>query len=328
MNEVLAQTEHRPALTANQILDMARDLDKLRVPYGLVTVVRAIAPTSAYVGAQAIVLSDGTLHGWVGGGCAQDIVIDVAQAVIRTGEPKLVRISNDRRVPDDDIEQRTMACASNGTMELFIHPFGSGAALCVLGTTPAADEARFFADRLGIRMVEVPEQAAIVLIATQGQGDETALESALNSSARHVLMIASRRKAQKLRELMAARGIDESQLARFQAPAGQDVGAQTPSEIALVAVAAVLGFLRAPRGAASEKRSARAALAAPENQFIAAEKQFINPVCGNAIDTANARHVEEFEGTSFYFCCDGCWDTFRKDPAKYASIHQNTRGST
>jgi xanthine dehydrogenase accessory factor len=320
VNQVLAQTEHRPALTANQILDMARDLDKLRVPYGLVTVVRAIAPTSAYVGAQAIVLPDGTLHGWIGGGCAQDIVIDVAQAVIRTGEPKLVRISNDRRVPDDDIEQRTMSCASNGTMELFIHPFGSGAALCVLGTTPAADEARFFADRLGIRMVEIPDQAAVVLIATQGQGDETALESALSSSALHVLMIASRRKAQKLRESMTARGIDESQLARLQAPAGQDVGAQTPAEIALVAVAAVLGLLRASRGAASEKRPIQAALAAPE-------KQFINPVCGKAIDIANPRHVEEFEGTSFYFCCDGCWDTFRRDPAKYAAIHQNTRGS-
>ncbi len=320
MSQTQAQTERRSVPTAGQLTEMARDLDRLRVPYSLVTVVRAIAPTSAYIGAQAIILSDGTLHGWIGGGCAQDVVIDVAQAVIRSGEPKLVRISNDRLVQADDIEQRTMSCASNGTIELFIHPYGSGAALCVLGSTPAADEARFFADRLGIRMVEVPDQAAVVLVATQGQGDEPALESALRSPAGQVLMIASQRKSQRLRELMAARGIDEIRLSRLQAPAGPDVGAQTPSEIALAAIAASLGFLRSAQGRARRSQTGVPALPTSADPFI-------NPVCGKAIPREGARHVEEFDNTSFYFCCDGCWTTFREDPAKYAALYKNSERS-
>jgi xanthine dehydrogenase accessory factor len=195
----------------------------------------------------------------------------------------------------------------------------------VLGTTPAADEARFFADRLGMRMVEIPDQAFIVLIATQGQGDEPALESALLSPAAHVLMIASRRKAQKLRESMSARGIGEPRLARLHAPAGPNLGARTPAEIALVAVAAALGFMRdSPRAEAYAGPEPRAdAWLAPPAAPTPAEK-FLNPVCGNAIDAADPRHIEEFGGVSFYFCCDGCWNTFRADPAKYASIHKNT----
>src|SRR5437773_1941821 len=123
------------------VLDMARELNQRHEPYALITVVRAVAPTSAYLGAQAIVLADGTLHGWIGGGCAKDVVVGAARQAIVKGEPKLVRISNDRLQSQDDIEQHSMSCASNGTIELFIQPYGPQSALCVLGNTPAADEA-------------------------------------------------------------------------------------------------------------------------------------------------------------------------------------------
>ena len=135
-------------MTNDELLEMARELNGRREPYALVTVVRAVAPTSAYLGAQAIVLADGTLHGWIGGGCAKDVVIGAAQSAIGMGEPKLVRISNDQIQPEEDVEQHTMSCASNGTIELFIQPYSPRSALCVLGNTPAADEARFLAERL------------------------------------------------------------------------------------------------------------------------------------------------------------------------------------
>ena len=231
-------------MTNDEILEMARALNDRREPYALVTVVRAVAPTSAYLGAQAIVLPDGTLHGWIGGGCAKDVVIHAAQAAIVKGEPKLVRISNDRIQPEEDVEQYAMSCASNGTIELFVQPYSPGSALCVLGNTPAADEARFLADRLRIRLTDAPDDAPVVLVATQGQGDEDALERALNSSAANVLMIASRRKADRLRDAMRMRGVDETRLARLVAPTGPDAGAKTPGEIALVAIVGVLAFLR------------------------------------------------------------------------------------
>ena len=197
----------------------------------------------------------------------------------------------------------------------------------MLGNTPAADEARFLAERLRIRITDTPDEAPVVLVATQGQGDEEALEAALRSPAMRVLMIASRRKAEKLRAVMRMRGIDESQFARLQAPAGPDAGAKTPGEIALVAIVGVLALLRgrdqAPGIAGQEGRQPESCTA-PDTK--AAQDKFINPVCGMAVSTADAMHIEKYEGMSYYFCCDGCRTTFRKDPDRYAAIHRAAVG--
>jgi xanthine dehydrogenase accessory factor len=297
--------------------DMARELNCRGEAYALVTVVRAVAPTSAYLGAQAIILGDGQLHGWIGGGCAKDVVVHAAQRAMQSGEPKLVRISNDRVYGEEDVEQYAMSCASNGSIDVFIQPYTVHSDLCVLGDTPAADEARLLAERLRIRLTDVPAGAPVVLVATQGQGDEQALEIALRSPARQVLMIASRRKAERLRELMRARGLDDSQLARLQAPAGPNVGAKTPGEIAMVAIVGVLAALRG-----------RGEQAAKSTQHDAASATFVNPVCGLAIHIADARHVESYAGVSYYFCCDGCRAMFRSDPGKYAAIHLAAAGRT
>jgi len=314
-------------MTNDELLEMARELNGRGEAYALVTVVRAVAPTSAYLGAQAIVLADGTLHGWIGGGCAKSVVIGAALSAIENGDPKLVRISNDRIYPEEDVEQYAMSCASNGTVEVFIQPYSTRSALCVLGNTPAADEARFLAQRLRIRLTESLREAPVVLVATQGQGDEDALEAALRSSAPQVLMIASRRKAERLRAVMRMRGIDESQLARLQAPAGPDAGAKTPGEIALVAIVGVLALLRGRCPVALNVGQVESLPNSRTARGIApAEGKFINPVCGMAVSTASPMHVEKYEGVSYYFCCDGCWTTFQQDPAKYAAIHHASMG--
>jgi xanthine dehydrogenase accessory factor len=298
-----------------ELQDMTRGLNARGEAYALVTVVRAVAPTSAYAGAQAIILADGTLHGWIGGGCAIGVVIDAAKCAIGTGEPKLVRISNERIYAEEDVEHYRMSCASNGSVELFIQPNSLRSALCVLGCTPAADEARFLAERLRIRLTDSPNEAPVVLVATQGQGDEEALEAALRSPAKQVLMIASRRKADRLRAVMRMRGIGAAQLARLHAPAGPDAGAKTPGEIALMAIAGVLASLRGrPEGRAQ----------APVAPPAPADNKFINPVCGMAVSTASALHLENYAGVSYYFCCDACWTTFLEDPGKYAAIQQNS----
>jgi len=309
-------------MTGAELQDMARALNGRGEQYAIVTVVRAVAPTSAYPGAQAIILADGTLHGWIGGGCARDVVIEAAKCAIRSGKPKLVRISNEQVYAEEDTEHYTMSCASNGSVEIFIQPNSLSSALCVLGCTPAADEARFLAERLRIRLTDSPNDAPVVLIATQGQGDEEALEAALRSPAKQVLMIASRRKAATLRAVMKMRGVDESQLARLQAPAGPDAGAKTPGEIALVAITGVLASLRGRIQVPLQTESVvqKAADAGPGS--ACADGRFINPVCGVAVSTANALHVESYAGVSYYFCCDGCWTTFRRDPGKYSALHQ------
>lgn len=320
-------------MTSDELRELAHELHDRDEAYALITVVRAVAPTSAYIGAQAIVLADGVLHGWIGGGCAMNVVIRAAQSAIEKGEPKLVRISNDEIHSEEDVEQYAMACASSGSIELFIQPYSKQSLLCVLGDTPAAHEARFQADRLHLGLTDDASEARVVLVATQGQGDEDALETALHGAAKHVLLIASQRKAEKLRSVMRMRGIDEDQLARLIAPAGPDAGAKTPAEIALAAMVGVLAIIRghfqAPEDAEGIQqntahkvdRGPRAKSGAPEPR-AAAEERFVNPVCGTAVSTAHALHIENYEGESYYFCCDECWTTFTRDPKKYAAIQQ------
>jgi xanthine dehydrogenase accessory factor len=333
-------------MTHDELQELVRELNVRDAPYALVTVVRAVAPTSAYLGAQAIILPDGTLHGWIGGGCARSVVIRAAQSAMQMGEPKLVRISNDQLYAEEDVEHYAMSCASNGSVELFIQPFSRHSALCVLGSTPAADEARFLAERLRIRLTDTLDAAPIVLVATQGQGDEEALEAALRSPAKQVLMIASRQKADRLRTIMRTRGLDESQLARMRAPAGPDAGAKTPGEIALVAMVGVLAALRGrcqsppdiepvhrstaaaagqEDGRANTRTAPLTAAVEGEAPAIAADSatgKFINPVCGRAVSIANPLHIEVYVGESYYFCCDDCRTRFRKDPEKYAAIRR------
>jgi xanthine dehydrogenase accessory factor len=203
----------------------------------------------------------------------------------------------------------------------------------VLGSTPAADAARFLAARLRIRLADGPEEAPVVLVATQGQGDEEALERALRSPAQHVLMIASRRKADRLREVMRMRGIDEARLAHLAAPAGPDAGAKTPGEIALVAIVGVLSILRGKAEETTAQDLPRAGAAVPDSPLGASRNEaagapsgakFVNPVCGTAVDTTAAKHVERYDGVDYYFCCDGCWTAFREAPAKFAAIHRAT----
>ena len=313
-------------MTNEDLHDLARDLNGRGEAFALVTVVRAVAPTSAYPGAQAIVLADGTLQGWIGGGCVTDVIVEAAKVAIEKGEPKLVRISNEEVFDEEDVQHYAMSCASSGSVELFIQPNSLRSAVCVLGRTPAADEARFLADRLRIRLTDRPDDAPVVLVATQGQGDEEALEAALRSPARQVLMIASRRKTDRLRTVMKMRGISDAQLERLQAPAGPDAGAKTPGEIALVAIAGVLASLRGRNRSEAHKAAPAAGLPAAalraEPGAASADELFTNPVCGMAVSVAHALHVETYAGVPFYFCCDGCWRTFLGDPGKYARIHQ------
>jgi xanthine dehydrogenase accessory factor len=323
-------------MTTHELLQLAGRLNAAGEPYAMVTVVRVAAPTSAYVGAQAIVREDGSLAGWIGGGCARDVVIAAALEAIAADEPKLVRITNaaDGATSDPQIEQHPMACASNGTIELFIQPYSTRLSLCIVGDTPAAEDARHFAGRLGIRLVATPGEAAVVLIATQGTADADALELALASPAAHVLMIASRRKADRLREVMRLRGVDPARLSKLQAPAGPDAGARTPAEIALTAMTGVLAALRGKTGSAfAAAESAPPQRPSEEEAIRPADRgavtpvetprarTFVNPVCGMAVPIDAPMHVETFEGEAYYFCCDGCRETFIANPAKYAAIH-------
>jgi len=308
-------------INTNELLQLALQLQSRGEAYVMVTVTRAVSPTSAYVGAQGIVKADGSLHGWIGGGCAKSVVVRAALHALDSGSPKRVRISNDGGIADADVELHNMPCASNGEIELFIHPQISAPLLLVLGNTPAANAARDYAKQAGFRLSDqAATQPAIALVATQGDGDEAALEAALNSSATQVLMIASARKAEKLREVMRMRGISETRLAALQAPAGPDIGATTPEEIALAAVAGAVAIRRSGRCGREAAQHSLGDVSAVPITSVRMDGVYVNPVCGIVVDPAKAMHTVAYQNEKFYFCCNGCKVEFERDPAKYADI--------
>jgi xanthine dehydrogenase accessory factor len=340
-----ADTLEPTAINAD-LLQLEQRLIEAGKPFAVVTVIRAAPPTSTRVGAQALVESDGALHGWIGGGCSQSIVIEAARQSIRSGQPKRVRISNEPSAPDAEVEAHAMPCTSNGTLELFIQPTVPAPLVVVFGTTPAALEACVLARRVGLRACMATDAGgagvsrfdadalsrmnpALMLIATQGDGDEDALEAALRSSALAVLLIASRRKAERLRETMRLRGIGDARLAALHAPAGPAIHAHTPQEIALGAVAGLV-TLRHELEAAAERDAAALEPAAvtteavpplPPCEALGAAAttggSYVNPVCGMKIDIASAKYVVEYGGQRVYFCCDCCKAEFERAPERY-----------
>jgi len=316
-------------LKSSDLLELSRELSHQRQPHAWITVVSVTNPSSSYVGAQAIVRADGALCGWIGGGCVQSAARAAALGSLTSAIPQKLRLSN-MKDPGETIDVRPMACASNGEVELFIQPVAVAPCLRIYGNTPIVRTAAWLAREVDFDpltdaeaadvdalsalgpagpVAKPPERETYALIATQGDGDETALESALRSCALAVLVIASKRKAERLRAAMELRGISQERLDAMHAPAGPDIGAVTPNEIALSAVAGLVTLRR-------RYRTQRAA------QPLTG---YINPVCGAAVDPAHAQSTMTLGGQTHYFCCQACRTEFERDPQKYLQIGAHLR---
>jgi xanthine dehydrogenase accessory factor len=348
-----------------ELFELSNDLIQQRQPHAWITVVGVKSPTSAYVGAQAIVTSDGELHGWIGGGCVQTTARAAALGSLTSMAPQRLRLSNSMESADD-ADVRPMNCPSNGEIELFIQPVAVTPRLRIYGNTPVARAAAWLAREADFEPITDAEAAdadtlasatatsapastegtgalnptpahtdavsgaaekrdAYALIATQGDNDESALETALRSSAKAVLVIASKRKADRLRSVMTLRGIPESRLADMRAPAGPNIGAITPNEIALAAIAGLVALRRGHSAEAGKQPESRAVSAAPHPSNATG---YVNPVCGAVVDPTRALSTLSMSGQTHYFCCTGCRVEFERDPDKYLAIAAHMRAPT
>ena len=257
------------------VLEMASGLRARGEPFALATVVRTMAATSAKPGAKAIVLSDGQITGgWIGGGCARGAVLRAAREAMEDGVPRLVSIQPRDLLQEqgilpgearDGIAFATSACPSRGTMDVFVEPMMPPTRLAVCGASPVAvavaelapradfavtvcapaeDHARFDAAALLSDGTAAPGDAAFVVVATQGRGDRAALLSALAAPRTYLAFVGSARKAAALRAGLAADGCDPAALAALRAPAGLDLGAITPEEIAFSILAEMIQVRR------------------------------------------------------------------------------------
>ncbi len=268
------------------IVDLIARLQSEGTSFAVATIIRTKDATSAKAGAKAVILADGTITGWIGGGCVQGAARRVAQAVIADNQPQLVRVKpRDEVVAQTDVdgvELHKSSCPSGGTVELFVEPMLSRPRLVVCGASPIAravsdlgrrmgysvanaaleEDQAMFPDSdhrtIGFDLATIPDiGASFIVICTQGKRDREALAAALATDADYVAFVGSNKKSAALKEQLSAQGMARSRLARLRSPAGLDIGAVGPEEIALSVLAEIVQFRRAARARQSAPKAAR-----------------------------------------------------------------------
>jgi xanthine dehydrogenase accessory factor len=145
---------------------------------------------------------------------------------------------------------------------------------------------------------------AAIVVATHADSDEDALDRLLRTEAGYVSLVASRRRAAVMALRLQQRGVPLERLARLKAPAGLDIGAESPDEIAVSILAEII-------------QHRRTAKPEPPAESTATEAEAVDPVCGMTVEIAGAAHRSELSGRIVYFCCAGCKTSFDREPAKY-----------
>jgi xanthine dehydrogenase accessory factor len=252
-----------------EIVETMARLIRVEEPFALATVVRTVAASAAKPGAKALIRSDGSIIGWIGGGCTRAAVEQAARRTLADGKARLIRVrpqaGEDPDGAAEGVEVHASSCPSGGTVDVFIEPMLPPPRLIVMGGSPAGRALADLARRIGFAVTvaaptaeqrgfadverrvesfdlgaEPAAATSFVVVATQGRGDRAALGAALLSGARYVACIASRRKVAALKARLIETGIAPDQVARLRGPAGLDIGAITPEEIALAILADIV----------------------------------------------------------------------------------------
>jgi len=315
----------------DQFLSKADELLAKDQPFAVAVVVRYQAPISGKPGNKAIIFPDGKMWGWIGGGCAQPVVIKEALKALADGQPRLIRISPSSS-PEEGIVDYAMTCHSGGTLDIFIEPVLPKPHILILGRSPVAASLTRLAKAVNYRVSLAAPGAdrenfpdpdllqtdlelnhlkitpeTFIVVSTQGEYDEEALEKALDTSAAYVAFVASKTKAGKVLEYLCDRGVAAARLSQVRAPAGLDIRAASPEEIAVSILAEII-----------QVKATKPVTPKLKAEFPALTQEVKDPICGMSVEASTAKYKSEFQGNVFYFCCAGCKDKFEKQPEKYA----------
>jgi xanthine dehydrogenase accessory factor len=256
-----------------EVLDLVARMKAAEQAFVLATVVRTVSVTAAKAGAKAIIAADGSIvAGWIGGGCARGAVLKAAREALGDGVPRMVSVQPENLLAElgvkpgesrDGIRFASNMCPSKGTMDIFVEPVLPHPSLVVLGGSPVALSLAAQARTLGYhvtlaapaadlaqapdadvvldgyRLDELHRARHFVVVSTQGKGDEAALRAAVATDAVYHAFVGSRRKMAALRAKLITEGVDAAAIDRVKAPAGLDLGAITPEEIAMSILAEI-----------------------------------------------------------------------------------------
>ena len=312
--------------------------------FAVATVVARRAPVSAHLGDRAIVFADGRMEGFVGGACSREIIRQQALEALAARCGRLVSIrpdANDTAGATAEHVVVPMTCVSEGAIDVYVEPFVPARRLIVVGATPVAESLTRLARSMNYDVVRVvdgherrdigqeaaalgvtvaaldtldtivresvagsPDVSAVVV--SQGHYDEEALEAILKAGVTYVGLVASRTRGAAVKALLEDRGVPG--VTTLRNPAGLDLGARTPPEVALSFLAEIVQAR--PAGAARTAAPEAARPAAVKPAAPATTTTAVDPVCGMNVVVASARHQAERDGVTYYFCCRNCLSKF------------------
>ncbi len=302
------------------VLQRAQELKGAGESFALATVVWRKPPSSGQPGSRAIVTEDGLVFGWIGGACAEPVLIRQAKQVLADGVASLVWLGQPEDFSSMQVPEGVMtipiSCQSDGALQIFIEPVIAVPQVLVVGNSPMAQtlvalvndlgwdgELTSAGDFSGARV----EPRTMVVVATQGHGDEDVLLEALNAEPCYLGLVASRRRGETVRNFLRDQGVSAERLERLRVPIGLDLGHTGHREIAV----AILAELVQLRASGALKAISRRLLPLLE------PTQVVDLVCGMTVSAISANRPLEYQGTTYYFCAPGCRAAFQKDPASF-----------
>jgi xanthine dehydrogenase accessory factor len=303
-------------------LEQAAELARHGETFALATVVWRQGPSSGKESCRAIITGTGELHGWIGGACAEPVVIREARQVIAEGTPRLLLLGTAEQFGAPTPEGMTfvpISCQSEGALEVYIEPVQPAPHLVVVGHSPMARTLAELARVLGWRTDLIggrdfsssdAGERSMVVVATQGHHDEEAVEQAVAARPAYLGLVGSARRGAAVLGYLAERGVPKGELGKVHVPAGLDLGPTSHREIA-VAILAELVKLRVSGELVLTRH-------APASAGTATD-----PVCGMTVTPGPSAYPFGHAGVTYYFCCAGCRQEFGKDPA--AHIERETR---
>jgi xanthine dehydrogenase accessory factor len=327
-------------MSSFDVLEEAGELARRGQPFALATVVWRQGPSSGQQGSRAIITAAGELRGWIGGACAEPVVIREAQQVITEGVPRLLLLGSPDQfgaaVPDG-MTVVPIACQSEGALEVYIEPVLPAPHLVVVGRSPMAATLAELSRALGWRTTVTDRGAfsaadadenSMVVVATQGHGDEDAVEQAAAARPAYLGLVGSARRGAAVLGYLQDRGVPQEQLDRVHVPAGLDLGRTSHREIAVAILAELVqlrasGDLTVTGSAAGAHRGGegRAAGGSRPSRGSASPagsppRTSTDPVCGMTVIADASSYPLEHGGQTYYFCSAGCRRAFQENPAQ------------
>jgi xanthine dehydrogenase accessory factor len=317
-----------------QVMERAAELERRGEAFALATVVWRQGPSSSQLGSRAIITTSGELLGWIGGACAEPSVIRQARQVITEGKPRLLLLGTADELPSaarfggslpEGMTVVPISYQSEGALEVYVEPVLPVPQLVVVGRSPMAQTLTDLALAIGWRARRLDwsdfssadaGERSMVVVATQGHGDEEAIERAAAARPGYLGLVASRRRGEALLGYLAERGVPQDQLDRVRVPAGLDLGHTSHVEIAVAVLAELVQLRAAGEIATTVSQPVKAAASSAGGS---APEEAIDPVCGMTVATGTDGPIRSatHKDVTYYFCSAGCRQRFESEPDSY-----------